>query len=48
MSSRVTQREERLRGLAFARAWRERMRPYFDALYGPGRCPRCGAGPKPD
>lgn len=25
---------ERRRGLAYARAWRERMRPYFDAIYG--------------
>jgi hypothetical protein len=25
-----------LRGLAYARAWRERNKPYFDALYGEG------------
>lgn len=26
---------ERTQGLAFARAWRVRMKPHFDALYGP-------------
>ena len=31
-------------GLAYARAWRIRTRPQFDALYGsgPDRCPSCG------
>lgn len=33
---RGSQSEERLRGLAYARAWRERNKPYFDALYGEG------------
>lgn len=27
--------EERAEGLAYARAWRIRMKPAFDALYGP-------------
>lgn len=26
---------ERALGLAFARSWRERMKPHFDAIYGP-------------
>ncbi|HEV2746632.1 MAG TPA: hypothetical protein VGW34_04965 [Allosphingosinicella sp.] len=30
-------------GLAGARAWREANRSYFDALYGPERCPSCGS-----
>lgn len=36
------QRAERQRGLDFARAWRERNRPIFDALYGPEVC-SCGS-----
>jgi hypothetical protein len=37
---RAARREE---GLAWAKAWRIRMKPWFDALYGaePDRCP-CG------
>jgi hypothetical protein len=33
---RGSQSEERLRGLAYAREWRQRNKPYFDALYGEG------------
>jgi hypothetical protein len=33
---------ERERGLQYARDWRARMKPYFDAIYGAGRCPECG------
>jgi hypothetical protein len=29
--------------LTFAREWRARNKAYFDALYGPEKCPRCGA-----
>lgn len=35
-------RTARLEGLAFARAWRERNRAAFDAMYGEARCPTCG------
>jgi hypothetical protein len=30
-------------GLTFAREWRAKNKPIFDALYGPEICPRCGA-----
>ena len=30
----IGDREFRRRGLAWARAWRARMKPHFDALYG--------------
>jgi hypothetical protein len=33
---RGSQSEERLRGLAYARAWRLKNKPRFDALYGAG------------
>lgn len=35
-------RAERQRGLAYARAWRERNKPIFDALYGAETC-ACGS-----
>jgi hypothetical protein len=35
-------RQERARGLAFARDWRIRNRPIFDAIYGPETC-ACGS-----
>lgn len=37
-------RETRADRLAYARAWRTRMKPYFDAIYGvePQRCGACG------
>jgi hypothetical protein len=40
-STRTIEAEE---GRRWAREWRERRKPYFDALYGPGpsRCPCCG------
>jgi hypothetical protein len=38
-SARKARREE---GLAHARAWRERMKPHFDAMFGPEPCPTCG------
>lgn len=43
-------REQRIaQGLADARAWRARMKPYFDALYGSdgGRCEGAGECPCP-
>lgn len=37
---------DRAEGLAYARAWRIRMKPHFDAIYGPETvsrpCPACG------
>lgn len=33
---------QRAQGLAYARAWRARNKPVFDALYGAERC-ACGA-----
>jgi hypothetical protein len=42
----AAQRAEREAGIAWARAWRVRNRPYFEALFGPDAatafCPRCG------
>ena len=37
-------RETRDKRLAYARAWRIRMKPHFDAIYGvePQRCGVCG------
>ncbi len=39
-------RAQRTEGLRYAREWRVRMKPHFDALYGPelkaGRCEACG------
>jgi hypothetical protein len=35
LASAAKHRAARAEGLAFARAWRLRMKPYFDALYGP-------------
>ncbi len=37
-------RETRDERLAYARAWRIRMKPHFDAIYGaePQRCGACG------
>jgi hypothetical protein len=32
----------RAEGLAWARAWRARNKPIFDAIYGPERC-ACGS-----
>lgn len=40
---RTPQSAERARGLAFAREWRERNKPYFDALYGAAPACACGA-----
>jgi hypothetical protein len=38
--------EDRVAGLAWARAWRVRNKPHFDALFGPDDatafCPECG------
>lgn len=39
---RNPQSAERARGLAFARDWRERNKPYFDAIY--GAAPACACG----
>jgi hypothetical protein len=44
--SNASQRGERAFGLAFARAWRERTRAEFDAIFGSGSaCPTCGRVP---
>ena len=34
--------EERKRGLQYAREWRIKNKPKFDALFGPERCRHCG------
>jgi hypothetical protein len=39
--ARMTERQE---GLIFAREWRERNKPLFDAMYGATCCGRCGSG----
>lgn len=41
---RIRDKAERAERLAYARAWRIRMKPHFDALYGvePQRCGVCG------
>ncbi len=36
------QQQERDRGRAYARNWRKRMKPAFDAMYGPEVCDHCG------
>jgi hypothetical protein len=38
---RLTERQE---GLIFARQWRQKNKPLFDAMYGTTCCGRCGAG----
>lgn len=38
----TSQQQERERGRAYARAWRERMKPDFDAMYGRDACSCCG------
>lgn len=46
VKSRAARSAEQAEGLAWARRWRERNKPYFDALYGPHlreTCPSCGA-----
>jgi hypothetical protein len=41
---RIRDRETRAERLAYARTWRIRMKPHFDAIYGtePERCDGCG------
>ncbi|SCY89266.1 hypothetical protein SAMN05660666_03452 [Novosphingobium aromaticivorans] len=43
-TGRYLDRATREQRLAEARAWRIRMKPYFDAIYGvePTRCDHCG------
>lgn len=38
----ATRRADRAEGLAYARAWRARTRPEFDALFAEPRCTLCG------
>lgn len=43
LDTSASQRGERAFGLAYARAWRERKRVEFDALFSAEpRCPECG------
>jgi hypothetical protein len=44
ITGRRLDREAIPEGIAFARAWRIRMKPHFDAIYGtePERCGCCG------
>ncbi len=39
---RASRQQARAEGLAYARAWREKHRAEFDAMYGPTVCPHCG------
>lgn len=41
----IRNRDERAARLAYVRDWHVRMKPHFDAIYGPGTCrgPACCA-----
>lgn len=41
----IRNRDERAARLAYAREWHVRMKPHFDAIYGPSTChgPGCSA-----
>lgn len=47
IKSQAARRAERAEGIAWARRWRERNKPIFDAMYGPDHgpgdfCSKCG------